>query len=1208
MIRTVSALLASLMLWIGAVHGQEPGTQPPDSNPPVTETPADPPAETPVDPSADPAAPQDTPPTADVPADATTPPEGQNGGLEKWDRLIYIPFRELQKVFDNQDASVVIPYSEYLELMKRYLEKPANGVSPDAVITSSSYKATVEKDVVRISADLRLNVLRKDGWASLPLTFGTPIGKVTPDDGTVLLKGTGQGQYELLIQGAGQRTISLELLATVQTSPENKSFQIQCPPTGISELLFTVPEADQSIAISPVQVLLPVEAPAAGTSTAKASLGSVNHFQVQWNPRAGSKPVMDLLASATNTTTTRIDPGLIQTKSSIQFEILRGELREVSVLVPKDARIIDVVSQNGRIRAWNASEIGETHQQILIELLNPVSDAFQVEIQTERNPTGDVVALIGKAEDGKLQGVHAEGVVREAGRLTVSTDPSLTAIVKQQAGMKQVEVGGENKPAPESVGYLQAWEFSGSSGTLVLQTKPVEPRLLVNNEASITFRDDELRLRSVLNYTIERAGVFQLVLTVPVGLTIDSVNADGMSEFNVDKESGRITLSLTQKRMGAISVTVLGHQAFDSRVETAELELPSITPEGVERETGSVTVFSPQFLDVISIDEKLIGVFPSREAQPAEIPARMRHIGTWNYTRRPISVFARTAPRPAQLAATVGTTIHVEPELVRHNSVVSFDIQNAGLDTLRIAVPEAVASDVRFQAVSPGHTIQQRNKAAQAEEGWVTWTLVLQDEATGTVQISVDWEVSLEETPAPSPVAAATADAAVEPPEQTYTIEPPRVLAPFTAEQAERRRVTLTQARGEIRLLRHESLSIAAAAQGDTVEAIDVRELELIEQDGYLAFRYFSQPASAQITIRKHELHEVVATVVSRAAIEVVTEKQPLAAYRCRFLITTSERQRLRIDVPAGSDLQSPLLQDQRTTIEKATDVKAAEGWDPYYVNISRESGSDTPFLLTLQFRTPISEDERLPYDGRGSIQILRLPLVGTDDGSTVIQQTRLAIWAPVDTSFIGNPDHWTQYGRALFNVFRPNESPSSVLEATTNLNRWIGGGESGDFATQGNASVYRSVGRHDVIEVSWWNRPFLFWIISGTLVVVGFILKATPWENRITLLLLAAFAVAMWSIRDGYAAMQFISAALPGLGTVGVMWIIGLILGRRPSESPSSGGSPGGQTPSNPKPSPPPEGAPDTTVTSSEADVSSGATVPPEASTATNDQTGGKQ
>ena len=40
---------------------------------------------------------------------------------EKWDRLIYVPFKELQKVFDNQDASVVLPYAEYLDLMKRAL-------------------------------------------------------------------------------------------------------------------------------------------------------------------------------------------------------------------------------------------------------------------------------------------------------------------------------------------------------------------------------------------------------------------------------------------------------------------------------------------------------------------------------------------------------------------------------------------------------------------------------------------------------------------------------------------------------------------------------------------------------------------------------------------------------------------------------------------------------------------------------------------------------------------------------------------------------------------------------------------------------------------------------------------------------------------------------------------------------------------------------
>jgi hypothetical protein len=67
---------------------------------------------------------------------------------------------------------------------------------------------------------------------------------------------------------------------------------------------------------------------------AKASLGAVNQFEVHWNPRAGSKPVMDLLSSVTNETSVRIEQGLLQSRTLLNYEILRGELRDVSILVP----------------------------------------------------------------------------------------------------------------------------------------------------------------------------------------------------------------------------------------------------------------------------------------------------------------------------------------------------------------------------------------------------------------------------------------------------------------------------------------------------------------------------------------------------------------------------------------------------------------------------------------------------------------------------------------------------------------------------------------------------------------------------------------------------------------------------------------------------------------------------------------------------------
>ena len=1109
---------------------------------------------------------------------------------DKWDRLIYVPFKELQKVFDNQDASVVLPYAEYLDLMKRAINAiPVTTGNQDAVITSSSWTATVEKDLARITVELKLNVMKEEGWASLPITFGAAaIGKVEPNDGTVLLKGTGQGTYELMIKGAGQKSVKLELLATVLTSPEDRSFTIQCPPTGISELVVTIPEPDQTVKITPLQVLLPTDGLAVeGKTVAKASLGATNQFEVHWNPRVGSKPVMDLLSSVTNQTSVRIEQGLLQSRTIFDYEILRGELRDVTILVPKDARIIDVVSAAGRIRSWNAEPAGETHQIVKAELLVPATASFQIEIQTERPIEGDTLQLIGKSADGKLHGVHADAVVREAGRLVIVTDPALTTVIKNQTGVKQVDAGIAPSKGDQPAATGNTWEFSGASGVLVVQIKAVEPRLLVTHNMQYVFRDDELGLRSVLKYEVERAGVFQLALKVPESLTIDSVSADGMSEFHVDKGSGKITLSLTQKRTGAIEVTVLAHQTFDAALENAEMELPTLVPEGVERETGVVTAYAPEFLDVITVDEKMVGLFPSRDAA-VEALSRLRHIASWNFTHRPIALFVRTSPRPAQIAASVGTTVHVEPEIVKQNAVITFEIRNAGIDTLRVAVPEAVADDVRFRMLSPGHTFQQRDKAAQAENGWVTWTLVLQDETTGTVQLGVDWDVKLaKETPAvaaaaerAAPQAAAgaaegtaggTAEADQAAPEQSLVVEPPRVLAPFADDQADRRRVTLTQVTGEIRLLRHESLSITADSQGETTEAIDVRELELMEQDGYLAYRYFDQPAAATIRIRRHEIHEVAATVVSRVAIEVVTERQSLASWRARLRITTSERQRLRVDLPIGCDLQAPLLNDQRTTIEKATDVTALDQWEAYYVNISRETTSDQEFLLTLQYRCAIVEEGIRPYTGQGGLQMLRLPAIGESGGSTVVQQVKIAVWAPEEVAFLGDPALWTQEGAVAPSVMSPLKSGSAVVAANA-INDWIDPQHvvTGDFPTQGSVAVFRAVGRQSQITLTWWSRPFLFWMINGTLVVLGLILRRTSLENRITLVLLALFAIAMFSLSGDNATPQYVAMAWPGVLVVGGIWLTGMLIGQKNGND-SSHGSSGRLTPVSLAVPPPP-------------------------------------
>jgi len=1067
-----------------------------------------------------------TNPPAQESVDTNQPAASRAPVREPGNRLIYVPFRDLQSVFNSDDATAIVPYAFYMELLENYSQKDPQptGPSPDAIITKAAYSATVEEDVARVTVELTVDVFVQDTWARIPLTFGqAAIGSIQSDDESdTLLKGTGEGTYDLLVKGAGQQTVTLELLATVKTSPEARLFELNCPSVGINEVQVTIPQGDQTVSIEPIEVLLPAEGSNESQTVVKAALGSTRKFTVRWFPKAGSRPQMDLLSSVTNNVIVHIEPQLLQTTNVFTWEILRGEMQEATVIVPSDARIIDVVAHTGRIQSWETNP-AEGHQQVRIQLLKPVSDKLSIEIQTERDPTGDVLQILGRSDDNVLHSVHAANVIRESGQFTVTSDGSLTVLPQTQSGIRRASSNDTKS------GKGTAWNFSGQRGKLIIQVKPVEPRLLANQQSRITFTDDELQLRTHIDYVVEQAGVFELKLKYPESLTIDTVRADGMSEFNVDQAGGTVTLALTNQRMGAIGVDIHGHQTFDSTAAQTETAIPAIEPQGVERSTGGLAIVAPQFLDVVTIDEQTTGLTPSRES------ANSGNVSAWSFSHQPWTLSVRTSPRPSQVEAIVATTAKVEPELVEFNSEIRFEIRNAGINTFRIAVPEAIADDVRFRAISSGHFIQQRSKAETAEDGWVPWTLVLQNEVTGSVQIGADWELNL--------------PAAEEETARTFAAGPLRVLPPYPEDANQKRRVTLTQVKGELRLLRHESLSINAEATGETTESIDVRELELLPKDGYLAFRYFVQPASASVTVEQHEIHEVVATVVSKAAIEVVTEKQPLANYRCRYQITTSERQRLRVDVPVGSELQTPTLNNRRTTFEPAADVEAPEGHDVYYINISREGTSDQSFLLSFQLRCPITGPDRFPYEGQGGRQLLRVPGIGDSTGSTVVQETRVGIWTPDDISIVGTPDNWTPLGRQVWSIFRPLKS-TTTADANTLLSGWIGADSSAsDFAYQGNSTVFRALGNDTVIEASWWNRPFLVAVISGALICIGLVLRRSSWENRITLILLALVVMAIWQLYDANAASQMMSAGTIGLlGLIGI-WTTSLFFGQAPGD-----------------------------------------------------------
>ncbi len=1085
-----------------------------------------------------------------------TPPADAENAKPPAEHVIYVPFKNLRAIFEKQGSSVFLTYQEYLSLWEKAWGKALQDASippVPGIISSAKYVATVEQDIAKIHATFTVQVL-KPGWGEIPVKFGgAAIGKITSAPGKVMLRGVGPGEYGLLFSEIGEHTVTLEMTARVLTAPEGRSLELQVPTVGLTSFELAVPDSDQTIEVEPKLLQEAVEA-APKTTRIRANLGSTDKIAAKWHPRVGNKPDMELLASATSATLVQVEDGLIHTDAFFNIEVLRGQVERLRIAVPKGHRVLDVVSA-ARVREWKVAA-EENRQVVTVELVSRQGGKVPLEIHTERAVDAEPFNVAGL--DGETAtGIHLLDVLRESGQIAIRASADLTLNVTTQQGVSRVDEAEVDQriKRPGAAFY----KFYTPQCKLIAAVKPVEPRLLLDHVSIATYTQDQLKLESVLNYTVERAGVFELTLGLPDDFTVEAVRCDALKQFDVSADRKTLRIALKERKLGPVGVVVIATRARDANTETADAPVPLLEPQGVEIENGKLRVRAPDSLDVITDSEKVVGLQP--DPQPGDnTPSGLRLISAWTFNRRPVSLPARTVAKPTRLTASIGSTLDVKQGQIQVTTAINFLVEYAGLDTFRFAVPEAVADSVQIIAGDGASApIKQKSRAQQAVDGWVTWTVVLQRDVVGNVPFRVTYD-----KPTPG-----DADGKA----QTVTVSLIRIVDPFEAAENDARRRSITVARiaGEATVKKDRVLSVASTATGGDVEPIDVRELTQLPQDGLVGFRYFKQPVDVSLTVSKYNVQAVVETVVSRELVEVVLDRSGGATFRARFVAKTSERQRLRLDLPKGAELLGVMVEHKPVALEENPDAKAGDYWKAYYVNVTRAKSSEDPFSLAVLYRLPLNP---APFRSNGGSAELRVPMLGgAGTEGTAVQQLRVGVWVPDEYALVGQPRHFVNDHppriRPMWQRFSRTDLPE--------LRQWIGddGGGLFDFPIEGHAYAYNNLGGHDRIEIMWWHLPFYTWVVSGALVLIAVVLRKTSWENKLTLVLLGGFLAAVYALRDADLVAHGVGVASYGLIAMAALWLIQALFRRTDRGGNAGGGSP----PIPPAPVIPPPGTFDSVV-----------------------------
>ena len=658
--------------------------------------------------------------------------EPPKGGEKKEQSIleqdIYIPYEKLRQVFEKEGRGVFLPYEKFQELWQAAQEKTRPAADPKppvgALITETENEATVEKDVVRVKAKVKIEVLA-EGWNEISLRLAdAAITGATLGGAPARIIGAPGQDYRLLIEKKGkqpeQLELALEYAKAITRTPGQNSVSFQTPQAPVSRWRVTIPQAGVKVNLHPLLAAteVPTEKKPAGDAAKKseetvvlAFVGAAPVVRIDWTPKAEGATGLAAMASVQAEQQVSISEGVVRTRTTLTYTISRAELGQLTIDVPADQKVVNVFDAN--VRQWIVEKV-EGRQRITAHLFEPAKSTQQVTIELEKF-TGD------KAKDTidvpVVKAVVAGQQQRQQGVLVVQIAEGLRAEATKTNGLLQVDAK-ELPPSLQQGKWAFSYRYATADYQLALGVEKVRPQIVVDSLVEAYLEPERLSLDLAAIYTIEKAGVFRLELDIPAGFEVRHVRGVAMAgatpvevdthHLEGDKKT-RLVVNLSRKAIGRVALAVQLQKNLDhpelltptGKTVDLAMAIPLVAPGTVERATGRLVVYAPESLRVnprknaglrsISFKEALEGMQSVQPQKPAGVQPSL----AFAYTQEAIELTLSAERRKPQVTVRQLLVARVEEGVVKYQITFFYKVLYSGIKSLRIDVPAEVAGGLR---------------------------------------------------------------------------------------------------------------------------------------------------------------------------------------------------------------------------------------------------------------------------------------------------------------------------------------------------------------------------------------------------------------------------------------------------------------------------------------------------------------------------------
>lgn len=1143
-------VLSGLTLAAWPLAAQE--NPPPPS--PSADAPASPPAENSAtaQPASQPARPADAPAAQDK-----TP-------VRERERRVYVPFEDLDKVFQDQGRGVFLPYREFLDLWNELTLRREEDDKPppsSAALTRAEYTGRVEDGGLVLEARLTAESF-VEGWTSLPLMGKNGPGISEARTGRAVLSRRADGA-DLLLPGKGVHEITLKMHASVRHSGSGGRVTLALPPAGVSRLTMTVPGTGLAFVTTPAAAHTAAEDATTGATLFSSFFGSSAEQVISWSTREVASEMQPLIL-AESRLDTLIGAGALTTRADLTWRVLRAPVTELRVGLPAGEEVIGVTAPG--IREWKIETAQDGARTLLLLAEKPLREEQKAQIVLES--AIDALPATVKAPALLLHGVaHARGMA------VVRTEPQLDAAPRQMNGAARAQsaqpANAASTPAaaggaaPVEVG---AFRLLRQPYELAFEVTEARPQVEAASHAQVEITRDQARLSAQVQYDIRRVGVFELRLGLPAGWSVSALKGEDVAEWRAETVEGAPVLVARLKGQKTGS-TQLELAATARRAALDDFTLPVLAPAEVIRHEALLGVKLHPGLEANTKDaggfqqedgDTLTRSAPNLFAERADLAFRYRDAAA-------PAVLAFKS-RAAQVSVEVLTLLEALEQSTRHTWTLAFDVAYAATDRFVLALPRAVAETARFvdpQILEINRDHQPADSPALPDaEKFVFWEIVLRGEKQGSFEITGSHEQAT--------MVESGGSARVE-------LMPVHVPGAF-------------QETGQVAVAKAESLEIRSAEAG-TLEEMDARELRppLNLAGAFLAYKYRAPPVSLAVELARNSYFAVPQAIVTHADLVTAAATDRAQTTEAVYWVKNNDLQFLVVRLPAGARLVSEVFVDR-----EPQQPMRREGSDDLLVRLPSGAGR-AAFPVRFVFESPSARPgEKLGWLGSLLIHAPELPEAG-------VLETRHRLYLPEGWSYTGvkgpltlesTERAWTRARRVLDRLipaFGP--LPESAVQAVWGRPPEVAADIRALYGfqvpRQGRLETLRRLGPPAQVSVSFRVKKLGFALEALAFLGVllgGLACARRPAAQKLLLLAGTGFGTLLLTGLLGAANAQVAVAAMLAAGLLALLWAATALWSAlaawrrkkpRPTGSAAMPGSPTGQTgqtrPTGPPPSAPP-------------------------------------